>query len=136
MYIYKRKFGNDPEFQDKVLLNYAKRTTGIIGMGRVHSFSDDEDSRSDASDLFNSIDEKEEIATFGLFYDSDYPEHGLFNFPNEVKSLIDMISRVVDKKRWFNDEIFIRDGTYIRLISLRDTLKKYEEFLLEKRANL
>lgn len=136
MYIYKRKFGNDPEFQDKVLLNYAKRTTGIIGMGRIHSFSDDEDSRSDASDLFNSIDEKEEFATFGLFYDSDYPEHGLFNFPNEVKSLIDMISRVVDKKRWFNDEIFIRDGTYIRLISLRDTLKKYEEFLLEKRANL
>lgn len=132
MYIYKRQFGDDPESQKKLLLNYAKRTTGIIGMGRVHSFDDVETSRSDEKNLFKNIDRKEEIATFGLFYDSDYPEHGFFNFPEEVKSLIDMISSQVEEIKQEiekNEYTTTRGGTYIRLIDLHDILDRYYKYM-------
>ncbi|EPH64480.1 hypothetical protein D931_01708 [Enterococcus faecium 13.SD.W.09] len=139
MYISKRQFGNDPEFQDKVLLNYAKRTTGIIGMGRVHSFDDDEGSRSDEINIFKSINKKEEIATFRLFYDSDYPEHGFFSSSKEVEALIDIIKRVVqdiektNEKNEYN-EYNIRRDTYIRLIDLKEILERYSKYIFHGKS--
>lgn len=127
LYLNRGLFPEDYNSQKKLLLDYVTRTDSIIGMGRVHSYSDEKRNKVAADKYFTNIEKEENINTYELLKKSEYAEHRFLKNKREIKKIIYAISRLINDKHLIGTKRNMINNKRIdvRLITLKETLEDY-----------